>query len=176
MFSCDIGRANYVPEADLYNPKKIKYWVEKKTSATMTAKQLLRETETLSYEVDTDGADNILPNFTFDLGKLDDKGIGGASGTGERASGIWDSIIIQSVSVLLCNLWCILCAILGSGSSTLEQELQMPSLEGNPDVTKMVPTYLKAITLRCAKLMDTRKKLIDIPEKDRTDAIKKLLA
>ena len=67
-YTCKDSRVQYIMHAlhtaqtDIYNKNKVKYWMEKQTSASMKQSQLLRQQETVSYEQDvaTNAEGNIL--------------------------------------------------------------------------------------------------------------------
>ena len=107
---CEVRYAGYLTcatvwhasKVDVYNPKKTKYWVEKKTSASMKAKQLVRETEVTSYEVEpaTDGDAIVVgQQLSLDLGELELSGPSGSSssaGMGGPAGGKWSYVMHAS--------------------------------------------------------------------------------
>ena len=92
-------------KVDVYNPKKVKYWVEKKTSASMKAKQLVRESERTSYDIqteaDADGAVTVGRGLSFDIGSLDLNGPMAATDRGQVSSGIGGASGFTSVYVAL---------------------------------------------------------------------------
>ena len=76
-------------EADTYNAKKTKYWVEKKVSATMTARQRHREVDSTSYQTDVKTVDNgaaisLGERCSFNMGAL---GMLGSSAPASTSNG-----------------------------------------------------------------------------------------
>ena len=57
----------------------------------------------------------------------------------------------------------------------VDEELQMPSLEGNPDPSLMVQSYVKALVTRTSKLSAAKQGLESIPPTNRSDQVVQLL-
>ena len=65
--------------------------------------------------------------------------------------------------------------MLVGGAPDVNEELMMPSLEGNPDPAGMVQAYVKALTARSAKLLNLKKALETIPVAERAESVSQFL-
>ena len=62
------------------------------------------------------------------------------------------------------------CSCSQGPSSAIEQELNLPSLEGGRRASEVILPYMKGLLARSSKLADVLNKFTDlVPEKDRTD-------